>query len=294
MPDSLHTPAVIWRAFFIGALLGGSGLQAAPTTGANQPPAEYVQFSRPDQAEGRRVLAQFRQAGIAGQYYLEFDLRVMPRRGEERVFHGKLWGGRNEQGTVSRVAVTDAGGREQRLLIQNGEHSAIWCSDTPGGAPRPVEDFAPLVPGVELTAFELQMPFIYWPDAVLESVTRIRSRPAHVFFFRPPAEWAARHPEIGAVRAYLDTQFNAPVQTELLDARGRVLRTLSLVELQKVGAQYIAKSIDLRIEATRDKTRFQVTGAALGLEFAGPVFTPAGLADGIAPPEPGKIEHIVP
>ena len=96
------------------------------------------------------------------------------------------------------------------------------------------------------------------------------------------------------MRAYLDTQFNAPVQTELLDARGRVLRTLSLVELQKVGAQYIAKSIDLRIEATRDKTRFQVTGAALGLEFAGPVFTPAGRADGIAPPEPGKIEHIVP
>lgn len=294
MSDTTITPAVIWRAFFVGALLGATGLRAAPATGATQPPAEYVQFGRPDQEEGRRVLAQFRQAGIAGQYYLEFDLRVMPRRGDERVFHGKLWGGRNGQGVVTRVAVTDAAGHERRLLIQNGEQSAIWGSDTPGGAPRAVEAFEPLVPGVELTAFELQMPYLYWPDATLESVSRIRSRPAHVFFFRPPAEWAARHPGIGAVRAYLDTQFNAPVQTELLDPRGRVLRTLSLVELKKVGEQYIAKSIDLRIEATRDKTRFQVTGAALGLEFSGVVFEPAGLADDVRPPEPGKIEQIAP
>jgi len=294
MPDSMITPAVIWRAFFVGALLGVTGLQAAPAPGATQPPSDYVQFGRPDQEEGRRVLAQFRQAGIAGQYYLEFDLRVMPRRGEERVFHGKLWGGRNEQGAVTRVAVADAAGRERRLLIQNGEHSAVWGGDTPGGAPRLVEAFEPLVPGVELTAFEIQMPYLYWPDATLEGVSRIRSRPAHVFFFRPPAEWAARHPEIGAVRAYLDTQFNAPVQAELLDLHGRVLRTLSLVELKKVGEQYIAKSIDLRIEATRDKTRFQVTGAALGLEFSGTVFEPAGLADDIRPPEPGQIEHLAP
>jgi hypothetical protein len=294
MPESMSAPAVIWRAFFFGTLLGVVGLRAGPAPGATQPPEGYVQFSRPDQAEGRRVLAQFRQAGIAGQYYLEFDLRVMPRRGDERLFHGKLWGGRNEQGAITRVAVADAAGRVRRLLIQNGEQSAVWCSDAPAGVPRAVEAFEPLVAGVELTAFELQMPFIYWPDATLESVGRVRSRPAHVFFFRPPPAWAGQHPEISGVRAYLDLQFNAPVQTELLDAHGRVLRTLSLVELKKVGEQYIAKSIDLRIEATRDKTRFQVTGAALGLEFSGAVFEPAGLADDIRPPAAGRIEHLAP
>ena len=114
MPAALFTPAVIWRAFFVGVLLGAAGLRAAPTTGATQPPTDYVQFSRPDQEEGRRVLARFRQAGIAGQYYFEFDLRVMPRRGEERVFHGRLWGGRNAEGAVMRVAMADATGRGER------------------------------------------------------------------------------------------------------------------------------------------------------------------------------------
>lgn len=285
--------ALMRRAFLLGALLALGASRAAPGPAAS-PPSTYLQLGEPDQAEGRRVLAEFRQAGIAGEYYLEFDLRVMPRRGDERVFHGHLWGGRNDQGAVLRVAVADAAGHERRLLIQNGVQSAVWRSDVRSETPRRVEAFEPLVAGVELTAFELQMPFIYWPDATLESVTRVRSRPAHLFLFRPPAAWAAQHPEISAVRAYLDTQFNAPVQTELLDGKGRVARTLSLVDLKKVGDQYIVKSVDLRNEATRDKTRFQVTAAALGLEFSSVMFEPARLNDDIQPPTGAQLTPIAP
>ena len=294
MPESSPAPAIAWRAFFISAVLLGVPVFLPAAPGTIQPPTSYVQFGQPDQEEGRRVLAHFRQAGIAGEYYLEFDLRVMPRRGDEQVFHGRLWGSRNGQGAVSRVAVADAAGHERRLLIQNGEQSAVWRSDSAGDTPRSVDSFEPLVPGVELTAFELQMPFIYWPDATLESVSRIRSRPAHVFLFRPPAAWAEQHPEISGVRAYLDTQFNAPVQTELLDRQGRVLRTLSLVDLKKIGDQYIVKSIDLRNDATRDKTRFQVTAAALGLEFSRVVFEPARLSEALPPPDAGKLTRIAP
>jgi len=292
MPESLFAPAVSWRAFLISALLA-LPVAAAPTSGGSQA-TPYVQFGAPDQAEGRRVLAQFRQAGIAGEYYLEFDLRVLPRRGDEQVFHGKLWGGRNGEGAVVRVAVADAAGHERRLLIQSGENSAIWRSDSASDTPHAVESFEPLVPGVELTAFELQMPFLYWPDAVLEGVQRIRSRPAHVFLFRPTPAWAAQHPEISGVRAYLDTQFNAPVQTELLGPRDVVLRTLSLVDLQKIGDQYIVKSIDLRNETTRNKTRFQVTGAAVGLEFSRVVFEPVHLSDALEPPAAGKLVRVAP
>ena len=294
MAESMHTPALNWRAFFAGTLLAVSVAQAGPAPGGSQPPETYVQLGQPDQAEGQRVLAEFRQAGIAGEYYLEFDLRVRPRRGDERVVRGRLWGARNDQGAVLRVAVTDAAGHARRLLIQNGEQAAVWCSDTPAGVPRMVGAFEPLVPGVELTAFELQMPFLYWPGAVLESVGRIRSRPAFVFFFQPPATWAAQHPEISAVRAYLDTQFHAPVQTELLDPQGRVLRTLSLVDLKKIGEQYIVKSIDLRNDVTRDKTRFQVTAAALGLDLARAVFEPARLGEELKSPEAGQLTRIAP
>ncbi len=294
MSELSPAPAITWRAFFFSAVFLGIPVILPAAPGPAQPPTTYLQFGQPDQEEGRRVLAQFRQAGIAGDYYLEFDLRVMPRRGEEQVFHGRLWGGRNSQGAVSRVAVVDAAGHERRLLIQNGAQSAVWRSDSTGDTPRGVDSFEPLVPGVELTAFELQMPFIYWPDATLESVSRVRSRPAHVFLFRPPAAWAAQHPEISGVRAYLDTQFNAPVQTELLDQQGRVLRTLSLVDLKKIGDQYIVKSIDLRNDATRDKTRFQVTAAALGLEFSRVVFEPARLGEPLSSPEAGRLTRVAP
>lgn len=294
MPESLIAPAMTRRAFFLAALLAATVAGAAPPPVASQPSGTYVQLGKPDQEEGRRALAQFRSAGIAGEYYLEFDLRVMPRRGAEQVFHGRLWGGRNASGAVLRVAVADGAGSERRLLIQNGESAAVWRSDARSETPRVVTAFEPLVPGVELTAFELQMPYLFWPDATLLSVERVRGRPAHVFWFRPPAEWAAQHPELGAVRASLDTQFNAPVQAELLDRKGLLLRTLSLVDLVKVGGQYIVKSVDLRNDVTRDKTRFQVTAAALGLDLTGAVFEPANLNEDLAPPAAAQLTRITP
>ncbi len=291
MPVSLHAPAFIRRAFFISAWLVATVARGGPSPGPGQSPAPYLQLGQPDQAEGRRVLAAFRAAGIPGQYYLEFALRVMPRRGEERVLPGRLWGSRNEQGAVTRVTVASAATGERRLLIQNGEDAGVWCTDAAKGATttRRVDAFEPLVPGVELTAFELQMPYLYWPDATLERVSRVRSRPAHVFFFVPPAAWAAQHRDIGGVRVSLDTQFNVPVQTELIAPNGRVLRTLSLVDLKKVGEQYLPKTIDLRNDVTRDKTRFQVTGAALDLVLPATVFAPDQLTEAVAVPAPGRL-----
>jgi len=289
MPELLITPAFNRRAFFLATLLVAGVAVAAPPTASNQSTGTYVQLGQPDQEEGRKALEQFRTAGIPGEYYLEFDLRVMPRRGDERIFHGRLWGGRNEQGAILRVAVTDAAGRERRLLIQNGERAAVWRSDSPTDTPKLVSDFEPLIPDVELTAFDLQMPYLYWPDAKLTSVAPIRGRPSHIFWFRPPAKWAADHPGITAVRACLDTQFHAPVQSELLGPSGRLLKTLSLVDLKKVGDQYIVKSVDLRNDETHDKTRFQVTAAALGLEFTGPVLDPARLNEDVARPDAAKV-----
>ena len=269
---------------------------AGPAPNAGQAPAPYLQFGKPDQEEGRQALAVFRQAGIPGQYYLEFELRVMPRRGDERILTGHLWGARNEQGPITRISVASDGTHERRLLLQNGEDAKIWCVDVggPTTTTRIVDSFEPLLPGVELTAFELQMPYIFWTDATLERLTRVRSRPTHVFFFRPPAAWAEQHRDISGVRAYLDTQFNVPVQTELIGQDGRVLRTLSLVDLKKVGEQYIPKSIDLRNDRTRDKVRFQVTGAALDLKLSAAIFDPARLADPAASPPRGRVLSIAP
>jgi hypothetical protein len=289
----VHAPAILRRAFFVGVWLAVGSVQAGPPpTNSSRTPPAYLQLGKMDQEEGRRALEAFRGAGIPGQYYLEFELRVMPRRGEERIVPGQLWGARNEQGAVTRCAVSDGDGGDRRLLLQNGEQAKVWCTDLKGAAAgqvRIVDSFEPLIPGVELTAFDLQMPYIYWTDAVLERLVSIRSRPTHVFLFRPAAAWAAEHPDVSGVRTYLDTQFNVPVQTEVLGRDGRVVRTLSLVDLKKVGDQYIPKSIDLRNEHTRDKVRFQVLGAALNLNLPPAVFDPSHLVDPVAPPPAGKI-----
>jgi hypothetical protein len=261
---------------------------AGPTVTA---PSSLAQVGLPDAAEAQRILEQFRQSGIAGAYYLEIELRELPRHGAESVLHGKLWGSRNAQGAVTRVVVSDAAGREHRFLLQNGSQATAWSWLE--GRATPLVDgalFDPLVPGVELSAFDLQMPFLFWPDAAVVSIKRIRGRPAHEFMFRAPPSFAATYAAMPAVRSFFDTQFNAPTQTEILDAKGAVMKTLVLLDLKKVAGQYIPKSFEVRDETSRNKTRLVVTAAALNLELANHWFTPEALGSDPAPVTTQRID----
>ena len=284
-------PAITRRAFF---MVGSLTLPASAAVPLSAPP-ELAQVGLPDAAEIARILVQFRQTGIAGDYFLEFELRTLPRRGEEKTFPGKMWGSRNVEGTITRVVLAEGTDREQRLLVQNGGAAAVWRLE--GEQPVSLDAaalFQPVVPGVNLTAFDLQMPFLYWPGVTLEKITRMRGRPAHVFVFRPPAAFAAKNPRVGAVRAYLDTQYNAPTQIETIDPDGRVAKTLSLLDLKKVGEQWIPKSFEVRDEVTRDKTRLTVSAAALNLALPSGLFTPAGLMDEVRPPAAERIVTLAP
>ena len=285
------SPAVIWRAFFILGFLSASVFAAGPS---NAPP-ELAQVGLPDAAEVARSLVQFRQTGITGDYFLDFELRSLPRRGEEKSFQGKMWGSRNTEGSITRVALKGSDALEQRLLVQNGGRAAVWrLVDHRVTELDFAKLFEPVVPGVNLTAFDLQMPFLYWPGVTLEKIARMRGRPAHVFIFRPPATFAAKNPEVGAVRAYLDTQYNAPTQIETIGKDGRVTKTLSLLDLKKVGEQWIPKSFEVRDEITRDKTRLVVTAAALNLALPSVTFAPASLLDDISRPAAERILRISP
>jgi hypothetical protein len=292
--------AKTWRAFFVLAALLAAALDGRAQGKGYHPPPEYLQLGKPDQEEGRRIVAAFRQMGLAaGDFFWEFDLHILPRRGPERLQHGQMWGTRNDQGALMRVVLKDEAGAERRLLIQNGPQPAIW-SWQPGGAAAQrlglAEQFLPLAQ-TDLTPFDLQTPFLFWNDFTFEGVARLRGRPAHRFLFLPPPAITAAYPALTGVRVSLDTQFHAPVETELIGEGGRVLKTVSLLELKKVSLlelkkpqeQWIVKTIDFRDEATRNKTRFTVTGAALGLTFAPALFEPAALADDVQPPAAGRI-----
>jgi hypothetical protein len=288
MSGAPFTPARYWRAFlFLACAALAIPLAAAPAARTIRPSPHYVQFGQPDQAEGARILRGFRGMGIAGDYFLDFKLRVMPRRGAEREFTGRLWGSRNEQGAISRVNLNATPAGERRLLLQNGTAPAVWEWTAATGAVAPLAIgslFEPLIAGTELTIFDLQMPYLYWEDFVFEGVSKIRGRPAHTFLLYPPADFTAAYPALTGVRVHLDTQFNAMVQAELIGAGDRAIKTLAVLDLKKVGEQWMVKTIDLRNEQTRDKTRFQVTAVALNLELAPPVFEPAELEAEVAPP----------
>ncbi len=265
--------------------------RAAP---APKPP-ELAQFGKPTAAEAAKLIAQFRSAGLPGDYFLEFELRGLPRRGEGITLKGRWWGTRNDQGALSRIELTDGAGVPHRLLLQNGERPVVWrWADGRVGQAGPAEMMTPLVAGVEISAFDLQMPFLYWPGATVERITRALGRPAYEFVFPAPAAFASEKAGgISAMRAYFDTQFNAPVRTEVI-ANGTVAKTLELLSLKTVDKQTLPKAVDYRNEVTRDKTRLQITGAALNLHWPSTLFEPASLAQPASPPAPDRVTPIEP
>ena len=277
--------------------LAAAGLAPAPLAAQsrlNRPAPRYVQLTPPDQKQGAEILREMRAAGTDGDYYLEFDLLVLPRRGEERRIPGRLWGGRNAEGPVTRMILRTSSGAptppsggvdgaklEKRLLVQGGPKPAAWqWPAADGSSAIEVDDgalFAPLA-GTDLSAFDLQMPFLYWSDFVYEGKTRLDDRPAETLLLYPPASMAKRRPDLAAIRVYLDPQYHALVQAEQLGENERVLKSMSVVSIKKIDGRWMVKAVELRDEKTRNKTRFVVTAAALGRDFASGIFDPGSLS----------------
>lgn len=253
----------------------------------NRPPPRYLQLGSPDQKEGAEILRSMRAAGPDGGYYLEFELRVLPRRGEGPRIPGRLWGARNADGPVSRLSLEGAGQPVRRLLVQGGPAPAAWQWPSAGGASVIELDeaslFAPLA-GSDLSAFDLQMPFLYWTDFVYEGKSRLYERPVDTFLLYPPESLAKHRPDLAGMRVYLDPNYHALVQAEHIGEDGRVLKCFRVVSFTRVGERYLVKSVELRDETTRNKTRFTVRAAALGLDLSPAIFAPAHLPDTVRPP----------
>lgn len=264
------------RRFFFAAALavsGAPGLQAQPR---QRPPAQYAQINPPDQAEGAEILSRLRDIGLAGPYYLEFELRVMPRAGDERRLAGRWFGSRNVSGPVTRIELSPTPESTSVWLVQSGPAASVWRASGSGFAA--VEGEAAMQPleGTNLSATDLQTPFMSWTDFVYEGLARFRGRPTWVFLLYPPAATGGNFPGIGGARVWVDTQYNGLSQVQWVDAGGQPLKTITVLQFGRIGERWIVESFDVRDERTRDKTRFQVTAAALDLDLPGELFTPAG------------------
>lgn len=252
-----------------------------------RPSPNYVAGGKADQAEGARILGEFRQTGIAGTYWLEFELRVLLRKGDGQTVKGRMLGTRGDHGPLTRLDVED-----QRWLIQSGPAPAAWRGiDGVAARTMSAKETMQPVAGTDLTIFDLQMPFLQWTDFVYEGLARMRGRPAHSFVLYPPADPAAARHGLTGVRVLLDTQFQTLVSAELLGAKGATEKSITILDLKKMGGQWLVKSIDLRNHVTRDKTRFTVTMAALDLALPEETFAPAALAADAPAVPPEKIQR---
>jgi hypothetical protein len=90
----------------------------------------------------------------------------------------------------------------------------------------------------------------------------------------------------------LDTQYDALVQSEISGPDGHIAKTLSLLELRKVGDRWIPKDVDVRNEATRDKTRLSLTAVSVGSAADPAAFDPAQLGSPLAPPPASRILRV--
>lgn len=272
---------------FLAAAL--SGVAAGPP----MPPPDFAPISAADEAAGRTAIAQFRQI-VPDTAYYEIELQIRPRRGDLRSIPGRLWVGHNDRGQVTRLVVDPGAPDERRWLIQGGPQPAAWRSDGSGAAAA-AGSLEPLFPGVGITAFDLQLPYLFWPDATVLRLSRVfGSRPAYVYLFRPPAAFAAQHPEVAGVRVSFDTQYKAPLQSEILGAAGAPLKTMTVNEVKPMGEGHpaILEEVDFRNDTTRDTARIEVRAVAAGLDLLPSLFTAAALSTDVAPPDPHLLERL--
>ncbi len=288
--SSFQRQAKFFACLLFSVVLVGSAY-AQPKRFRPQP--NYAQLGKPDQAEGRKIVEDLRLRALPSDYFWEIELRLMPRRGDERTVPGRLWGSRNDRGPITRVELDQA--QVTRLLIQNGNPPSLWVfRGAPAGTTQKNEALFSRLADTELTPFDLQMPYLYWSDFIFEGVVKHLNRPAQSFLFYPPAEITAVRPELTGIRLLIDSQFHAPVQIQEIGENNRSLKTIRANDVVKVDEQWIVKSIDIRDDLTRDKTRLIIKKAAMNLDFSPALFAPAELASPLRPPSPKRLKSIAP
>jgi hypothetical protein len=269
------------------AALGLALALAAPGFGGGSLPLGPPGDDRaglPTKAEAGLIIARLRAARESGTgpSYVEFRLGEYPRRGPETVALGRLWTGASEGGPAMRITVFGPGG-PIRILVLGGPHPLAWRWSA-GSPVQACDILAPLLPGSNLTPFDLELPFLSWPEPRVLSVNHILGRPTNGFVFQPPAEFLAAHPDLLAVRAYLDRVYQAPLRIQLIGPDQAVRKTISLVLLKRVADQWMPAALDFRDELTHHKTRLTLAAAAFTPPLAPRWFQPDHLADPDRPP----------
>ncbi len=267
---------VNWRTLIVLSCGLALGASVAEAQSRRRPPSKsYAPIGLPDQAEGARILEASRQIGFGDSFHLEIELRLLPRRGAEVRMPGRWMGTSTASGPITRLEVFPENAAPEIWIIQGGTRPQAWRRG-PDGRTIAVDDPTATIAGSQVSAADMQTPFMRWDEFTYEGMTRFGSRPTHVFLLYPPEAEAGRYPGIGGVRAFIDTQFSALSQVQWVDERGEALKTITAGSVRKVPGveRWIVATLDVRDEQTRDKTRIVIRAAALDLPMPAELFLP--------------------
>lgn len=234
----------------------------------NRPKPNLMRPDPVSEEQGRGLLEGIRRMNLPTYYALRFQLRYMPHRGDDRWVSGSLWGTWSAQGNALRIFFPQISeGQSLTCFSYSGENPKAYTSEN--SEPVKMVSLAAtgeeLIPGMGLTVFDLQMPYLHWTDAVYEGPTRVKGRPAHRFILYP--EDSADYGAIGGVRVYIDEDYQVILQAEVLDHSGNLMRTFQVGSLKKIGECWIVKEFNFIDAVNKSKARVMITGASLGNVF---------------------------
>ena len=227
--------------------------------------------------DSHAVLQAFRAGQLADDYSLFFTLRHIPRRGPTMDYSGQLWGRWFPGGAILLLRFQSAPQLEDHkrtLLVLSGSEPRAWIGENDGAMSEleGVSLFEPIFPGIVYSPFELQMPFVYWERYTVEGRRMLKGRHVHAFTMYPPPTLDLGIADLGSVRIDVDEKFKALLKAQTLDRADQPLKTFKILSFKRIDDQAIIKRIDLLNERTRDKTRFSVNAAALGLNLPSDYF----------------------
>jgi len=232
------------------------------------------------EGEAAEFLGEFLRSRGGGDSFFEAELIHYPRRGERQVFPAQIFSRWRGSVLWLRVEVREPENQRDRIFLFRGGATPLGWSVAENGEVEELDGqklLQPLLPGLDLTAFDLTSPYLDWPGPRYEGSERVADSPAHWFRFELPNQWRSLFAEhdIASVRVAIDARFKAPVRVEYIDPDGGVLRTIDVRSFKKAGDTWYVRRLEGFDEQTRDRTELRVNGAEVELTLDPSLFDPS-------------------